>query len=241
MFFKKRATVDANEEAWVLSAWRWLDDVLGSVEPEDTLWLPTAQHFPPPNAKGHDAALHDFQRVKSCCGMATWPTRLVAQRERPRLMQGFAHDPVFVDDPGGTFSRDMAEDVAVVTYDPELLQIRSTMIFVFAHELSHYALSEANTACPGGDDFMELTTDLGAAHLGFGLFGANCFAKQYGGTNAYMPEHMWSYVTALYCELVDVPAASVEAHAKPWVSSGVAKNRAYLRANPHIVASLKSP
>jgi hypothetical protein len=197
------------------------------------LWRPNHADFPPSGLTGAAAAQHDFDLVKGKCGMATWPTRLVVQRPRPQLAATSAHNGIFVDDPGGTFRFD--GETAVITYDPALVEMRQQMLFTFAHELAHYALSGAETAPPGGEAFSELITDLAAAHLGFGLFGATCVIKSYTGTLAYMPEHMWYFATALYCELTAVPASLYEPHAAAWVKSGIRQNRAYLQANPQLL------
>jgi hypothetical protein len=239
MFFKARATVDADEQAWLLAAWRWLDDVIGAVEINDTLFLPITAHFPPNRLTGHAAAEHDFALVKGHCAMATWPTRLVAQRERPALKATWAHDYVAANDPGGSYYSPDGE-IAVITYDPALLEMRAHLIYTFAHELSHYALSRATTPPPGGEPYMELCTDLAAAHLGFGLFGCTTVIKSYKGEMAYMPEHVWYFAAALFCELTNAQPNIYEAHATSWVRSGIRKNRAYLGANSHLIADLRA-
>jgi hypothetical protein len=211
--------------------------VLEPVETDDLLHIPSRAHFPQTDLTGHAAAEHDFALVKSRCAMAQWPTRLVAQRDRPRLSATWAHDHVMALDPSGTYSSDGT--MAVITYDPDLLQDRPQLIYTFAHELSHYALSVAPTPPPGGHDFQELCTDLAAAHLGFGLFGCNTVIKSYPGRDAYMPEHVWYFATALFCELTGTPSATYQPYAKPWVLSGIKKNRAYLAANPQLIADLR--
>ena len=197
MFFNKRASVDGDEQDLLLAAWRWLDEVLDPVAPDYVLWLPGRVHFPASAESGHAAALHDFTLVKRHCAMATWPARLVAQRQRPRLVATWAHDYVSTRDPSGTYSSDGT--TAIITYDPDLLQHRPQLIYTLAHELAHYALSTAPTPPPGGDEFQELYTDLAAAHMGFGLFGCSTVIKSYQGALAYMPEHVWYFVTALFC------------------------------------------
>jgi hypothetical protein len=239
MFFKKRPTVDADEQDWVLSAWRWLDDVLGPVQQSDTLWLPSHKHFPQSGLSEDAAAQHDFDLIKGKCGMATWPTRLVRQRARPLLAATLAHDAVVANDPGGTFRID--GETAVITYDPALLQARQQLLFTFAHELAHYALTVADSSPPGGEAFSELITDLAAAHLGFGWFGATCVVKSYSGPLAYMPEHLWYFATALFCELAATPASDYDGYGPSWVKSAIRQNRAFLQANPTALRALQVP
>ncbi len=65
---------------------------------------------------------------------------------------------------------DDGEYFALIRYNPKHLDDPSKLIATFAHELSHYLMSTAKTAPPGGWDIHELTTDLCSVYLGFGIF-----------------------------------------------------------------------
>ena len=99
---------------------------------------------------------------------------------------------------------------------------------------------------------LELLTDLTTVHLGFGLFGANTAFNFQQSTNydrqgwqssrlGYLSEAEWTFANAVFLELQATPGDTYQAYAKPSVLSGIRKNRAYLKANPSVIASLKSP
>lgn len=250
MFWNKRPTVDADEEAWLIECWRWLDGVLGPIdgEPRREPILPGRRFFPDTNAKGPAKALHYFERVQHYCGTADWPCELVEQDERRAVALGLAVERPDTPAPAGTFQA--GADKVIITYDPALLDDPIQLVATLVHEMAHYLLAAVPDEPPGGADLMEPATDLATVHLGFGLFGANAafnfrqftdFDRQGWSASrlGYLGEDAWAYANALFFELLDVPETFYADYAKAAVAAKVRKNRAYFRARPEIAAGLR--
>ena len=99
MFWRTKPTVDADTEAWILEAWRWLDQTLtpDSANHPPALVLPSAERFPATPKQGHPRAEHYFELTRSYCGMreSDWPCQLVAQDERLRWPRFWPADVVW--------------------------------------------------------------------------------------------------------------------------------------------------
>jgi hypothetical protein len=249
MFWRRKPTVDADTEAWVLAAWGWLDGVLDPARPgwRAQLLLPNNAHFPGTPLVEHERAGHVFGLVRQWAGLTERPLLLLAQEERPETVRGVGFGITETVDALGTY--EPLGNAGVVTYDPDLVDEPAALIATLAHELAHDALAQSPTAPPGGEDLEELATDLAVAHMGFGLIAANTafsfeqsadFNRQ--GWSAerrgYLSEATWCFACAVFAELHVVPVDAYERHAKPSVASQIAQNRAYLRANPAIIAGL---
>jgi hypothetical protein len=248
--FGSKTFLDPDEEAWQLQTWVWLLEEWGG--PEDLarspLVLPTREFFPPTDAEGHARAEHVFGTVKALCGMEAWPCRLVAQTERGGRVAEFVH-LVHEHAALGTFSHDGTE--AVVTYDPASLSDPLQLVATFAHELAHYRLASRRTAPPGGEELEEPATDLAAAYLGFGVFGANAafrfqqhgdaFSQGWsGGRSGYLGERHWVFALAVFCAMTGADAAAARARLKPSLQGPFAKACAYLEKRPELLEPLRA-
>jgi hypothetical protein len=83
------------------------------------------------------------------------------------------------------------DQIAEIRYNPKHLANPESLIATFAHELSHYLMSNAKSDPPGGWDIHELTTDLTAVYLGFGIFMSNS-AWNFEGHSSY-DQQGWQY------------------------------------------------
>jgi len=174
--FGPKRPLNADEWEWQLASFKWLIIEFGGIgeNPDNKLILPNDEFFPTTSVDQSQKAQEIFERVKTLSGMAEWSTRLV-QGEQTREMllssgQLVKHDSHA---PAGEYRLMETPDgqlYAQISYNPSQLGDPAKLIATFAHELSHYLMSTAKTAPPGGWEVHELTTDLCAVYLGFGIF-----------------------------------------------------------------------
>lgn len=176
ILFGPKRPLNADEWEWQLASFKWLIVEFGGIEenPENRLVLPNEEFFPKTSADPSRKAQQIFERVKFLTGMAAWPTHLVQgdQTREATLNSGqiLKHDSHA---PAGEYQLLQATDgqhYAQISYNPSQLGDPAKLIATFAHELSHYLMSTAKTAPPGGWEVHELTTDLCSVYLGFGIF-----------------------------------------------------------------------
>lgn len=186
--FRPKRPLDTDEWYWQLASFKWLITEFGGIEkhPADRLVLPNETFFPGTSADPSRKAQQIFEQVKLLAGMGDWPTKLV-QGDQTREMalesgQMLTHDSHA---PAGEYRLLKAADGqyhAQISYNPSQLGDPAKLIATFAHELSHYLMSTAKTAPPGGWEVHELTTDLCSVYLGFGIFMATS-AWNFAGSN----------------------------------------------------------
>lgn len=178
--FGTKRPLSADEWEWQLASFKWLFAEFGGADEHrnDILVLPTVEFFPATDAKGDEFAREMFDIVKRCAGLEEWPTRLekgLATQQHKAVQPGFGiHHPS--GDALGTFEVETTGDgkhVAVVTYAADQADHPVSLVATLAHELAHCLMSTAATSPPGGWDIHELTTDLTAVFLGFGIFLGN--------------------------------------------------------------------
>jgi len=186
--FGPKRPLDIDEWDWQLASFKWLTTEFGGIEkhPANRLVLPNETFFPKTSADPSRKAQQIFEQVKLLSGMGDWPTKLV-QGDQMREMtlesgQMLKHDSHA---PAGEYQLLKAADgqyYAQISYNPSQLGDPIKLIATFAHELSHYLMSTAKTAPPGGWEVHELTTDLCSVYLGFGIFMATS-AWNFEGSN----------------------------------------------------------
>ncbi|ATW03577.1 hypothetical protein [Sphingorhabdus sp. YGSMI21] len=174
--FGPKSPLDTDEWDWQLASFKWLIMEFGGIErhPANRLVLPEESFFPKTSTDPSRKAQEIFEQVKMLAGMGDWPTRLV-QGDQTREMvlesgQMVKHDSHA---PAGEYRLLKADDgeyYAQISFNPAQLGDPTKLIATFAHELSHYLMSTAKTAPPGGWEVHELTTDLCSVYLGFGIF-----------------------------------------------------------------------
>lgn len=178
--FGAKRPLSADEWEWQLASFKWLLGEFGGMDEHrgDMLVLPTAEFFPASDAQGDDFAQEMFAIVKRHAGLENWPTRLeagLATQRHKSVQPGFG-----VQHPGGdvlgSFIVEEGEDgsqIAVISYAEDQVDHPFSLVATMAHELAHCLIATAKTSPPGGWDIHELTTDLTAVFLGFGVFLGN--------------------------------------------------------------------
>lgn len=241
--FRPRSFLSPEEEAWHIETWRWLLDRFGglAVLSEASIVVPSREFFPPTDAAGHDRALHVFEAVKNHAGMANWECNLIAQAPGPNPHLGGVATVQGLQGAAGTFG---VEDRRIaITYDPALLDQPVKLVAVLAHELAHYLLAAERELPPGGEEMHEPATDLTAAYLGFGVFGANSAftfeQHQDAGTQGwsslrlgYLSERAWVFALAVFAFLRQDSIEPLEHYLKPHLYGDLRKAMKYLRREP---------
>lgn len=241
MFGLNRSFLDRDVEDWHIECWAWLIRCGGGVEQlrESALILPSRDHFPPTDLKGHNKAKYIFDIVLQYCGMQNWPVKLQAQRGLAHRVATFG----VVQNPGvpaGTFQS--GHGTAQITYAPEDVSDPVSLIATFAHELGHYLQSGFQEGPPGGWDLHEPATDVASAYLGFGVFGANSafhftrtqdFESQGWSTakRGYLTEAEWVLALAIFCAFVGEDIAAALPHLKPHLAKQAVKASKYVERN----------
>jgi hypothetical protein len=240
--FQSRSYLPPEEEEWQIETWRWLLDRFGglAVLSQASLVVPSREFFPPTEATGHDRARYVFEAVKNHAGMADWKCELIAQAERPDFVE-CDHAAA------GTFSFDGR--AVAITYDPALLDEPVKLVATLAHELAHYFL--AAELPPGGEEMLEPATDLTAAYLGFGVFGANValnfeqhrdvFSHGWSSSRlGYLNESGWIFALAVFAFLRQDPIEPLQQFLKPHLYAELRKATKYLRREPSPASELIS-
>ena len=251
--FGRKLPIDRDELEWQLATFKWLGLEFGPAG-EASLVLPTAEYFPASPRKGQGRVKDLFESVKTAAGLADWPCELRAGAgDRPaHVGTGLLLRHEGASPPCGTFTVDDGEGgrKVVITYNPSLRDDTTALIATFAHELSHYLMSTARTAPPGGWELHELLTDLTAVYLGFGIFAANS-ARSFGQfqsagemgwssrTQGYLSEGALVTGTAIFQRL----AGRDPMEAAPWLKDYLRSDlkravRALDRLHPDLAASV---
>jgi len=246
-FWRKKATIDADEIDWIIEHWRRLNGLLGPVNGDPTRlpFIPRRETFPDPPAMRAERARYYFDQVRDAYGIPASHCELVEQARRPDLGSSVVFGSMKQGGALGTYQS--RGNVARITYDPALIDSPLHLVATLAHELAHFKLEYRADSPPGGDETMEPLTDLTTVHMGFGLFGANV-AFEYSQTQdydrqswhwkraGYLTEPQWCFANALAFELNNLPESAYCAFAKPSIAAGIRKNHAYLRSNPELLA-----
>lgn len=247
--FRKRSFLPPEEEEWQIETWRWLLDRFGGLAllSQANLVVPSREFFPPTETTGHDRALHVFEAVKNHAGMSKWECELIAQAPGPNPHLGGVATVQGLHGAAGTFG--VEGRTIAITYDPALLDEPVKLVATLAHEVAHYLLG--TKLPPGGEEMLEPATDLTAAYLGFGVFGANSAFNfeqhQDVGTQGwsssrlgYLNESGWIFALAVFAFLRQDSVEPLERHLKPHLYSELRRALKYLRREPSPVRALVS-
>lgn len=228
--FRPKPFIPEEYSEWQFQTYAWLLRNFEGYERfrEAPLITPSAEFFPETPLKGHAFFEFMFDLVRKHAGMPGWKCTLEAQEpdQLPvELQPGVAlqkHDH----SPCGTFSIPEQGGPAIITYDPALESRPMDIVATFAHELGHYLTATAKDEPPGGWDLWELTTDIAAVYLGFGIFSVNsAFSfRQFGDAfsmgwqsqrQGYLSESSLLFALAIFIRLTDAQAEAVQGHLKP--------------------------
>lgn len=227
--FRRAPLIDRATAGWIIDTYQWfLENFGGPDHAAETQLVEPTEEFFPIASDADETARAIFESVRRAAGMDDWPCRLCAQDTSvpDELHPGITvvpEDP----DPLGTFSipGEWGEG-ATITYDRRLQDTPAQLVATFAHELAHYLLATARTAPPGGDEFEEPATDLGAVFLGFGVFACNAafsFAQYSDGDwigwrtslGGYLGEDQLSFALALFLLVHELSPESCRQYLDP--------------------------
>ena len=189
---KPKSFLDSQRREWQFATFAWLLRSCGGFPRflDTPLVLPTEEHFPDRDLKGHAAAAALFRRVRDHAGMADWPC--VAEPE-PRNPDAAAP---------------AADRLRVIRYPPRI-QEPQQLVAHFAHELARVLVESFDEPPPGGAALHEPVVDLTAVFMGFGVFMANSSARD---AHWDLNEGELAHGLALFCLLHKVPTESIEPH-----------------------------
>lgn len=189
---KPKSFLDSPRREWQFATFAWLLRSCGGFPRflDTTLVLPTEEHFPDRDLKGHAAAAALFRRVRDHAGMADWPC--VAEPE-----------------PSTRDAAAPASDRLRVIHYPPRIQDPQGLVAYFAHELARYLVESFDAPPPGGAALYEPVVDLTAVFMGFGVFMANSSARD---AHWDLNEGELAHALALFCLLRKVPPESLEPH-----------------------------
>ena len=246
MFGSRKYILDPDIDAFHFQCWSWLLRHTGGIEKfrQTELVLPTPQFFPKTESEGHARAEHIFECVRHHAGMAEWPVRLVAQQE----MQSQVSTYNFIQHgtrAAGTFANH--GNGGIITYEPG--QGAISLVATFAHELGHYLNGGFPEPPPGGWDLVEPATDVTAAFLGFGVFGANSafhftrtqdFEGQGWSTSrlGYITEAEWALNLAIFCAVAELEISQLKDHLKPHILQIVKKSTKFIAKHKMVLEVL---
>jgi len=247
--FGKSTFLEKELEAWSLETWAWFMQNLGGVArlKARPLVLPSKDFYPPTDAEGAERGRYVFDRTMALMGIGDWSCRLESYERIPanqRVAQyNFVRSPA---QPNGTFR--VEDGQAVISYALDLVEAPGHLIATLAHELSHYMIACIRKPIPGGSKVHELTTELGVAYAGFGVFGANhAFSfEQHQDTwgqgwssrrSGYFSERTWAFCLAVFAALRDEepPLAQL----KPSVADLTKAAARYLKRRPELLEPLR--
>ena len=240
--FGPKRPVSEDEWDWQLASFKWLITEFGGIEdnPDNRLVLPTSDFFPPASSDPATKAQEVFEQVKNLSGLSEWPTSLVQGDESRAMMlasgQSLKHDSHA---PAGEYQLVQSPDgqhYAQIGYNPGHLGDPGKLIATFAHELSHYLMSTAKTAPPGGWEIHELTTDLCSVYLGFGIFMAMS-AWNFEGSNdgwqyerqGYLNEPMLVTALAIWETLAERDPLAALSYLKPHLRKDLQRATKYIQ------------
>ena len=246
--FGKPTFLEKELEAWSLETWAWFQRNLPK-RGAPKLVLPTKDFYPPTELEGHDRAVYLFEMTKRWMHIADWPCELQAyERREANPLVGETLILRNSQAPNGTFQ--VKDGQVIISYAADLVASPRHLIATFAHELSHYLVACIREPIPGGREVHELTTELGAAYTGFGVFCANeAFAfGQFQGAGSqgwsarrsgYFSERTWAFCLAVFTALKDEepPLDAL----KPSVASLTKAAARYLKRWPELLEPLRRP
>lgn len=183
--FWLRPIVSDDMKAWITDCFDWFD---ARFPPPETAILPTKAYFTA--GRGTDAATARLilEEIAAHMGVCD-PVDLMPLNMLPAE---YRLDYTATSSVAGTYVNDGG--VAVISYDPELMNRPLQFINTLSHELMHARLDGLVDDVPGGAGAHELATDLGCIIAGFGVFQMQ--AADDAGWTGYMSQPSRAYALA---------------------------------------------
>jgi hypothetical protein len=178
--FRKKSLIDAEVMDWMLEKAEWLLSSHAFAEgfAHARMVLPKPGYFVTDGEKGHALAIRLMHEVQRHVGVPHWKVELTADPRSGRFTA--AASPIMVQpksSAAGLYMGVGADETILISYDSDLLKTPGDFIAVMAHELAHAILDLGekdeppdDEASRAEDETLEMTTDLTAIFIGFGVF-----------------------------------------------------------------------
>lgn len=252
--FRKKPTLDADDEEWQILTWRWLLEHFGGLEGLRGFKTvrPSVHDIAPPKAQGLDYVQDIFNQVAHYFGVDPLSFEIVLQERdvNPVLNPlGVVQNPP--NTPLGTYQSTGEGGRHTISINPTNLQDLELLVATIAHEICHPLLLSVPQPPPGEPEAEEFATDLATVFFGFGIFGANtCFRfSQHvdvgSGTQGwsfsgagYLQISEWGFALAVRQILTNADAQDETEFMNANVRAHFKKNLQYLRQNPQVLEIL---
>lgn len=225
--FKSRPVLDEESIVWLYDLYEWAlqnfdADIFFN---QSILVVPSNQYFPGTANSNSEMAWLIFDKVREYAALKHWPCQLTSnkscQTQPARLMLSGS-----LRDANGIEQKDTPpEERLLVLYDPRQVNNPEAIIATFAHTLSHYLATMAETLPPGGEGNWPQATEVLAVFLGFGLMFSNsafvyrnvtCGSCQPTTVNrqSFLSQYDVTYALAIFAVLKEIPTGQVTKHLK---------------------------
>jgi hypothetical protein len=230
MWFSRYEVSEATQD-WIAESFRWAAET-GLITTETPLVQATRQFFPSPfgtSPEAVGAVLRDIQRL-----LGIEDRRIdLAPIDRPGAE--FRYQPGVLTETAGSWQSD--GNSTLIRYDPELAARPVPFVAVLVHELMHEVLAWQPSDPPGGEEVIELSTDLHCITTGFGLL--QMAGAEQMGWQGYLRQPTRAHALGLFLRMRDIPEAA---------ASGIgSRSTRYLKralreidGQPEIVAGLRA-
>ena len=229
-FLKPKNLISDEDAQFQIETYKWLLKHYGgdAFFKSAQLVLPTSEFFPDQVSTDDEIALSTFNQVRYYAGMDNWACELQPQYNDDIDIAPTVKLSNLPESPAGTFQ--YQQNVAIITYHPNLTKQPEKLVATFAHELSHYLTAHTSEPPFGGWENWEFATDITATFLGFGIFMCNSAStfQQFQTADAqgweysrtgYLTEDEHVFALVIFLKLLDLPTQ----HAKKFLKSSAAK------------------
>ncbi len=231
-FLKTPPVLDEESIQWQFDLYEWaLLNFNADIFFNQSVLVEPSNKFFPGNADNiPDMAQLIFDKVREYAAVKHWPCRLSTEQscatQPPRLVVSGALRAINEVEPENVAE----DDRLLILYDPRQVRNPEAIIASFAHTLSHYLGSMAESMPPGGEDNWPHVTEILSVFMGFGLMFANsafvyrnvtCGSCQPTTVNrtAYLSQYDITYALAIFCVLKDIPARDAAKNVKKTLRS----------------------
>lgn len=188
MFFRYPVSTDLQD--WIVESFGWAVRH-GLLHASTPLVQASGTYFPAPRGKTSadtvEGLFTDLRRLLGLEGadLALAPLDVLAPEHR---------SPLEAASVAGTWQAH--EGMALIRYDPALIERPVVLIATLAHELMHHVLHQVDGEPPGGPAAHELSTDLHVITSGFGLLAMG--AAEQSGWHGYLSQPSRAHALAVF-------------------------------------------
>lgn len=244
--FQRKPVIDSDSQEWLIDAFAWaLRNADAQVFFNDTqLVLPTPAFFPERSTSAQEMAIQVLQRVIGYAHLNHWPFALVSPDS---FLPSSQIEPILEGDLRSQSQQQLAQvsqlpTLSLTCITPQLNNPEA-LIGSFAQGISFYLASQIKEPPPGGQECLPQALDVLAIFLGFGIMLANsaytfkgscgsCY-NPLANRQAALTEIDTVYSLAIFCQLKQIPSASVKPHLKKYLQSSFNKAMREIERNDY--------